>query len=71
MDFNTSNVTIQLFCTVILFSLEVDFNTSNVTIQRFRFQACDFSFHISIHLMLLFNAGGQREGKEKIKFQYI
>ena len=34
IDFNTSNVTIQLVCLVTRLREFIDFNTSNVTIQQ-------------------------------------
>ena len=54
-DFNTSNVTIQLWICAIIFVWVLNFNTSNVTIQQGNTRHARSISKISIHLMLLFN----------------
>ena len=55
LDFNTSNVTIQLFTCSTSISFYTHFNTSNVTIQQVFPLLRSRLLFISIHLMLLFN----------------
>ena len=70
-DFNTSNVTIQLSASWMVFLTTYDFNTSNVTIKPFYSFKRTCTGRISIHLMLLLNGKDQSGNRTERRFQYI
>ena len=70
-NFNTSNVTIQLWMLSAILFIVSNFNTSNVTIQPLPHFFNAVIYFISIHLMLLFNLTISSVLWHFLRFQYI